>query len=199
MPEPPELLNQRWALSPIADSAFVTVQWYADFVNLQFVPSISYYHGYMKKFVIAIIVAAGLIGLVFLARFKPTTTATASNAATTSSTPLNTTNSPSTSTAAAPAASPTSLKSGSYTGQSVDVGYGIVEVQAIVSGGKLTDVKFLSLPSGGHSSQVSSFAGPQLRSEALQAQSANVDIVSGATSTSEGFMQSLQAALSQAS
>ena len=140
----------------------------------------------MKKFIIALVVAVGIVGLVFLARFKtrPTTTAS-TTAATTSAT-----------SASAPA---TPYKDGSYTGSSVDVGYGIVQVEAIVSGGKLTDVKFLSMPSGGHSSEVAAMAKPALLNEALTAQSANVNIISGATQDSMGFQQSLQAALSQAS
>jgi uncharacterized protein with FMN-binding domain len=53
------------------------------------------------------------------------------------------------------------------------------------------------MPGGGHSGQVSSYAAPQLRSEALQAQSAQINTVSGATYTSEGYIQSLQSALDQ--
>ena len=88
--------------------------------------------------------------------------------------------------------------SGQVTGSAVDVGYGTVQVQVTIQNGAITDVQAIQLPSGGHSGQVSSYAAPRLRSEVLQAQSAQVDTVSGATYTSEGYMQSLQAALSQA-
>ena len=73
------------------------------------------------------------------------------------------------------------------------------EVSAVVSGGKLVDVTFLQYPdAGGHTTEVSNFALPQLRQEAIVAQSANVNIVSGATQDSQAFQQSLAAALSQA-
>lgn len=84
------------------------------------------------------------------------------------------------------------------TGQAFDVGYGTVQVRITVRGHKILDVTALSLPSGGHSSDISSFAGPQLRQEALTAQSAHIDAVSGATYTSSGYAQSLQSALDTA-
>jgi uncharacterized protein with FMN-binding domain len=77
--------------------------------------------------------------------------------------------------------------------------FGDVQVQITVSGGRLVDVEALELPSDRrHSQELSDFAGPQLRQEALQAQSANIDTVAGATYTSDGYIQSLQAALNQA-
>jgi uncharacterized protein with FMN-binding domain len=92
-----------------------------------------------------------------------------------------------------------SLKSGSYSGQTVDTRYGPVQVAVTVSGGRITAVNFLALPEDRPRSQtISQQATPLLRSEALQAQSAQVNLLSGATYTSEGFAQSLQSALSQA-
>jgi uncharacterized protein with FMN-binding domain len=88
--------------------------------------------------------------------------------------------------------------SGQVTGSAVDVGFGTVQVQVTIQSGTITDVQAIQLPRGGHSGQVSTYAAPQLRSEALQAQSAQIDTISGATYTSEGYIQSLQAALSQA-
>ena len=87
--------------------------------------------------------------------------------------------------------------SGQLTGSAVDIGYGVVQVQVTMQNGAITDVQALQLPSGGHSGQVSSYAAPQLRSEALAAQSAQINTVSGATYTSQGYMQSLQSALDQ--
>jgi uncharacterized protein with FMN-binding domain len=84
------------------------------------------------------------------------------------------------------------------TGSVVSTRYGNVEVQVTVQSGKITDVQAIELPSGGRSGQISSYAAPVLASEALTAQSANIDIVSGATYTSGGYAQSLQAALDQA-
>jgi uncharacterized protein with FMN-binding domain len=88
--------------------------------------------------------------------------------------------------------------SGQVTGSAVDIGYGTVQVQVTIQNGTITDIQPIQLPSGGHSGQVSSYAAPQLRSEALQAQSAQIDTISGATYTSEGYIQSLQSALTQA-
>jgi uncharacterized protein with FMN-binding domain len=88
--------------------------------------------------------------------------------------------------------------SGQYTGSAVQIPFGTVQVQVTVANGKITDVQPLQMPGGGHSGQVSSYAAPQLRSEVLQAQSANVDSISGATYTSGAYQQSLQSALSQA-
>jgi len=90
-----------------------------------------------------------------------------------------------------------STYSGQVTGNAVDIGYGVVQVQVSIQNGVITDVQTLQLPGGGHSGQVSSYAAPQLRSEALQAQSAQINTISGATYTSEGYMQSLQSALDQ--
>ncbi len=99
---------------------------------------------------------------------------------------------------AAPAASG-GYKDGTYTGQSVDVNWGLVQVQTTIQGGKIANVQFLQYPNERNTSvRINSFAVQQLEQEAIQAQSANVDIVTGATLTSEGFQQSLQDALNQA-
>jgi uncharacterized protein with FMN-binding domain len=76
--------------------------------------------------------------------------------------------------------------------------YGTVEVQITVSNGKITDIQAVSLPTRGRSGEISNYVAPILASEALKAQSANIDIVSGATYTSEAYAQSLQSALDQA-
>ena len=90
-------------------------------------------------------------------------------------------------------------KNGAYTGSSIYVYYGNVQVRATVSGGKLTDVQFLDHPQDRYTSiAINDYAMPILREEAIQAQSANVNVVSGASETSGGFQQSLAAALSQA-
>jgi uncharacterized protein with FMN-binding domain len=88
---------------------------------------------------------------------------------------------------------------GSYTGSPADAYYGTVQIQAVVSGGKLVTVNFLQYPSDRRTSQyINGQAMPMLQSEAIQAQSANVSGVSGATDTSQAFIQSLSSALSQA-
>jgi uncharacterized protein with FMN-binding domain len=90
-------------------------------------------------------------------------------------------------------------KDGTYTGQAESNEYGSVQVAAVIAGGKITGVNFLQLPSDrGHSAELSSMAQPTLLQETLQAQNANVDGVSGATLTSDGYRQSLQTALALA-
>ena len=84
------------------------------------------------------------------------------------------------------------------TGSIVASRYGNTEVQVTISNGKITAVTALELPTHGRSGQISSYVEPILSSEALTAQSARIDIVSGATYTSEAYAQSLQSALDQA-
>lgn len=90
-------------------------------------------------------------------------------------------------------------KDGEYRGVSADAFYGRVEVVAIIEGGIIKDVKFLDYPQEQATSvQVSGEAIKVLRIEAIKAQSAEVDIVSGATQTSKAFRESLASALAQA-
>lgn len=112
--------------------------------------------------------------------------------------PVNTTPQPTPT--AAPIPKPVGqYKDGTYTGNSADAYYGYVQVKVTISGGKISNVKFLDYPSDRSTSrEISSFAIPQLTSEAIAAQNANVDIVSGATDTSLAFRQSLGSALAQA-
>ena len=92
-----------------------------------------------------------------------------------------------------------SYKNGTYTGSVQDAFYGLVQVQAIISGGKITNVNFLQYPNDNRTSQfVNSQAMPLLTQEAIQVQSAQVDIISGASATSQAFQASLADALSQA-
>ncbi len=150
----------------------------------------------MKRVIKVSLVVIALVLLVMVMRYHPSSKTTASSVPLSSDSGSATTNAPNPTPSPAPNAS---FKDGTYRGDSVDVGYGIVEVSAVISGGKITDVKFLQLPNDReHSIEVSNFSAPRLRTEAIQAQSANVDVVSGATSTSEGFNQSLQAALDKA-
>jgi uncharacterized protein with FMN-binding domain len=90
-------------------------------------------------------------------------------------------------------------KDGTFTGQTAQTPFGPMQVAAVISGGKITDVKVLQETNqGGRSVQISNQADPMLRSEVLQAQSANVSMIGGATYTSMGYLQSLQSALDQA-
>ncbi|GLY33824.1 FMN-binding protein [Kineosporia sp. NBRC 101731] len=92
-----------------------------------------------------------------------------------------------------------SATSSTYTGDAVTTRYGIIQVQVTVTNKKITDVSFAQLTAfDGHSQQINSWAGPELIQEAVQQQSAQVDTISGATYTSDGYRQSLQSALDQA-
>lgn len=118
------------------------------------------------------------------------------------STPPANSNSPSPASNPAPQPAPQTagqFKDGTYTGSVADAYFGNLQVQAVVSGGKLTDVVFLQYPKDRHTSdEINQQAMPQLKQEAITAQSANVNIISGATQTSTAFQQSLGSALSQA-
>ncbi|HUC01422.1 MAG TPA: peptidoglycan-binding protein [Candidatus Paceibacterota bacterium] len=89
-------------------------------------------------------------------------------------------------------------KDGTYTGSVADAFYGNLQVVATIQGGAITDITFPQYPTGGNSSNVSGWALPTLKQEAITAQSADVHIVSGATQDSQAFQQSLAVALAQA-
>lgn len=77
--------------------------------------------------------------------------------------------------------------------------YGDVQVRVTLKGSQIVDVQALQLPHDrSRSARISDAAGPILRREALQAQSAQIDLVSGATYTSESYAESLQGALDKA-
>lgn len=87
-------------------------------------------------------------------------------------------------------------KSGTFTGDPIDTPYGTMQVAAVITAGQLTDVNVLRQTDlGGRSGEIDAQALPVLKSEALSAHSANIDVVSGATYTSEGYAKSLQSAL----
>jgi uncharacterized protein with FMN-binding domain len=88
---------------------------------------------------------------------------------------------------------------GTYTGPATDAYYGLVQIQAVVQGGKLIGIKVLQYPSDRRTSvAINRQALPMLRDEAVSAQSANVNIITGATLTSQAFIRSLGGALRQA-
>ena len=91
------------------------------------------------------------------------------------------------------------LTDGTFTGQAANTRFGPVQVQITVSGGAITDVQVPQYPSeSGRDQQINSRALPVLVKETVQAQSAQVDMVSGATYTSTGYRTSLQSALDEA-
>ena len=97
---------------------------------------------------------------------------------------------------AADGAPPSSSGVRTVDGPLVATPYGEVQVEVSFAGGRLVDVTALRLPNDrSRSARLSQVAGPQLRSEALQAQDAEIDLVSGATYTSQAYVESLQGAL----
>ncbi len=97
---------------------------------------------------------------------------------------------------ATPAPAASGLRSGTFTGQTYSDQYGNLQVQVVISGARITDVKVLQYPENEpQSSFISSQALPLLREEVLQAQSAKIDVISGATFTSENYAASVQSAL----
>jgi len=110
--------------------------------------------------------------------------------------PTETPTAPLSSAKAAPAATP---KTRTVNGSSIRTRYGNVEVQVVFTGTQITDVVPIRLPdSNGVDQQIDQQAVPILIQETLTAQSANIQAVSGATYTSDGYVRSLQSALDKA-
>jgi uncharacterized protein with FMN-binding domain len=160
----------------------------------------------------AVTLAATAIGVVLLFSFRtppaaPIATLTPSSISSSSPTPSPTATpsgappsggaSPTPTATPAPAAN--GLKSGSFTGQTYTNPYGNVQVQVVISGGKITSVKTIQYPNGHQQSVfINSQALPLLEQEVLNAQSAQINIIGGATFTSQGYAQSVQSALDAA-
>jgi uncharacterized protein with FMN-binding domain len=124
-----------------------------------------------------------------------TSTSTAMPVAATTPT---TTGTPTTTTAGSTAKT-TSTYSGTVTGAAADTRWGPVQVRVTLASGKITAVDVIEQPdSNGRDQEINADAVPQLVSETIQAQSAQIDMVSGATYTSDGYVTSLQSALDQA-
>jgi uncharacterized protein with FMN-binding domain len=89
--------------------------------------------------------------------------------------------------------------SGQVDGSVAQTRWGPVQVRISTSAGKITEVTALQVPDGNfRDQQINDYAVPILRQEALAAQSARIDTVSGATVTSDGYRESLQAAIDAA-
>ncbi len=139
---------------------------------------------------------------------KPVTTKTTKPVATKTATPSKSaaaTTSPAATKSATPAPSATKTTaapttngvSGTFTGDPINVGYGIVQVKITVNNGKITDAQAVQAPSG-RNDRFTQMAVPQLRQKTLAAQSSQITGVSGASYTSYGWYKSLVSALSKA-
>ena len=139
--------------------------------------------------------AATVSGMVLLLSLKPHTTPTVAGVST-SPAP----SSSSSTSGGATGSSESATGSQTLSGDSVQTRYGPVQVRVTLKNGKLTDVTAVTYPQENpRDQQINAYAIPQLTREALTAQSADIDTVSGATYTSEGYRQSLQSALDSAS
>jgi len=106
---------------------------------------------------------------------------------------------PATTLKASPSPSTPAAVSGTFTGSDFPNRFGDVAVRVVISNGHITDVQALQLPyDRQRSAEISQQAGPLLHDEVVQAQSAQIDILSGATFTSQSYAQSVQSALDQA-
>ena len=123
-------------------------------------------------------------GGTLIARFTPGTAGAASTASVS---------------APAPTSSGGRYRDGSYTGPMVDAYYGLMQIEAIIKNGRLDSIRVLKYPNDRRTSIfINRQALPQLRNEVIRAQSARVNIVSGATLSSRAFIQSLGAAMQKA-
>ncbi|MEV7542509.1 FMN-binding protein [Streptomyces sp. NPDC089915] len=101
--------------------------------------------------------------------------------------------------ASAPGGAASGTRTGEFTGDVVDTRYGPVQVSVTLAQGHITAVHVLQVPSErGRDREIAARAVPRLTEEALGAQSASIDAVSGASYTSEGYIRSLQSALDEA-
>ncbi|MGW7683114.1 FMN-binding protein [Kribbella sp. NPDC054772] len=147
----------------------------------------------MKRIVLWFLGTASAVVLMFgyhTSTSGPETTPLAGG--TVGSTPVPT---PSTEPSSTPSSS---TASATVTGQVAQTQWGPVQVQLTVQSGKITAVNVVQYPNGNHrDAEINDYALPILINETVQAQSAQIDMVSGATVTSDGYIRSLQSALDQ--
>jgi len=169
----------------------------------------------MKKIVLAVMTT--ISGLVMLFSYHTstqsvaTTTPEESDTGNTQSDAGATTTAPSATSAASSPATPTASASssasasasgsgdGTYTGDAVETRWGTVQVEITVENGKITSADAVQFPNENpKDQQINAYAVPALNAEVVQAQSASIDAVSGATVTSGGYIESLQSAIDAA-
>lgn len=157
----------------------------------------------MKKIIVSLVLVGAIVAYVLFNTTSSTAPATTTSTASSTSAAGSTGAAPQVTAGQGPTpgAQPVVAvyKDGVYVGDAVDAFYGIVQVQATVAKGVLTKVAILQQPNDReHTIELSNVSLPRLAQEAIKAQSAKVDIVSGATQTSEGFIASLSSALTKA-
>lgn len=154
----------------------------------------------MKKYIVSIVVLVAFAAYVWWHNHPDDEAMSISPPITT---PINqspsATTTESNSSSSSPPTPSSTYKDGSYTSAAEDAFYGNVQIKVVITGGKITDVNFLQYPNDRRTSvEINNQAMPLLRQEAIQAQSAQVDGVSGASATSQAFQLALSSALSAA-
>jgi uncharacterized protein with FMN-binding domain len=140
----------------------------------------------MRRAVAALVVS--VVAVVLLARFEthPPRTVNPNSALRPPGTPR-------------PAATRPDPRGRTATGPAITTPFSVIQVRATVSGGRLVGVETVALSGDGpHTRALNARAEPILREEALRAGSARIDVVTGATATSETWIQSLRAAIAKA-
>jgi len=100
---------------------------------------------------------------------------------------------------AAPSAGTPTASGQTFTGAVAQTRWGAVQVQITVANGKITTVTVPQYPDGnGHDQEINSYALPVLTKDTIANQNTTIDMISGATVTSNGYVESLQSALDQA-
>ena len=148
-----------------------------------------------------LVTGAAIVGVVWIADYKVASHSNGIAAVPPEASPSPAKTAPSASPRATPtpSATPSGEISGTYTGADFPNRFGDVQVRVVLSRGHIVDVQPVQLPyDRAQSAYISQVAGPMLRSEVLQAQSARIDIISGATYTSESYAQSVESALKKA-
>lgn len=134
----------------------------------------------------------------YIVFFKNQQTSSAANSDT-SKTTTKTTSSTKSQASSTSSSTTGKYKDGTYTGSSTSTRWGDVQVQITIAGGKLTKINVLNSPNSEQKSvEINEQALPTYKSEAIKAQSASIQQISGATETYKGFTGSLQNALNQA-
>ncbi|GAA2791125.1 FMN-binding protein [Kitasatospora paracochleata] len=147
----------------------------------------------------AVTVTATTAGVILLLSLKPHEGGTAAAPITSDSSGSTGSSGSGSESGSVQATEPSAGATRSITGNAVSTRYGPVQVKVTLTGTKITKIDVVQYPTRDRRDQeINSYALPVLNQEAIAAQSANVDVVSGATFTSDGYARSLQSALDKA-
>jgi uncharacterized protein with FMN-binding domain len=143
--------------------------------------------------------AATVAGVTWLVTFRVTPHARPVAAAPTERPAPAPSDAPAATATPAPTPAPTSRPAnGSFTGALIPTRFGDVQVRVVIASGRIQDVVAVEMPNDrARSAEITQYVTPALRSEAIRAQSARIDVISGATYTSEAYAESLYDALRQ--